>query len=126
MITLEMWDVQGIFPFFFFTTVHKFFTTESDAISRTRKVRQIIFQTFFLPRGITRARRFSSTFPQIAFSILVYCDMTKPIMLSKWWKTPSAKAAFRRVAAEKRRKGKLLVARFAAAKLAKARAMQLD
>lgn len=52
--------------------------------------------------------------------------MTKPIMLSKWWRTPSAKAAFRRVAKEKRRKGKLLVARFAAAKAAKARAMQID
>ena len=62
----------------------------------------------------------------MAFSVLVYYHMTKQIMLSKWWKTPSAKAAFRRVAAEKRAKGKLLVARFAAAKKAKARAMQLD
>ena len=52
--------------------------------------------------------------------------MTNEIKLSKWWKTPSAKAAFRRVAKEKRAKAKLLVARFAAAKAAKRRAMQID
>ncbi len=50
----------------------------------------------------------------------------KEILLCKWWKTASAEAAFRRVAIEKRRKAKLLVARFAAAKEAKKRAMRLE
>ena len=52
--------------------------------------------------------------------------MTNEIKLSKWWRTKSAKAAFRRVAAAKRVKAKEMKRRFAEAALRKARAMQLD
>ena len=52
--------------------------------------------------------------------------MTKQVQLSKWWRTPSARAAFRRVAAAKRERTKIMLKRFAEAKAAKARAMQLD
>lgn len=48
------------------------------------------------------------------------------IQLSKWWRTPSARAAFRRVAQAKRIKAKEMKARFAAAAARKARAMQLE
>jgi hypothetical protein len=53
--------------------------------------------------------------------------MNKPeILLSKWWRTPSARAAFRRVAAAKRIKAKEMKRRFAEAAARKARAMQLE
>jgi hypothetical protein len=52
--------------------------------------------------------------------------MTNQVQLSKWWRTPSARAAFRRVAAAKRVKAKEMKRRFAEAAARKARAMQLD
>lgn len=89
-------------------------------------MRQTLFSKIFLLREMTRTLVELALFLKVALSSLVYCSMINEIKLSKWWKTPSAKAAFRRVAKEKRAKAKLLVARFAAAKAAKARAMQLD
>lgn len=43
------------------------------------------------------------------------------VMLSKWWRTPSAKAAFRRVKSEQRKRFRVLKGRKAAEALERAR-----
>jgi hypothetical protein len=58
---------------------------------------------------------------------MLYSHMhNNTVKLAKWWRTPSAKAAFRRVAQAKRAKAKEMKARFAVAAARKARAMQLE
>jgi hypothetical protein len=64
---------------------------------------------------------------EVAFHTLLYLHMhNNKIQLCKWWRTPSARAAFRRVAQAKRVKAKEMKARFALAAARKAKAMQLD
>jgi 5-methylthioribose kinase len=113
---------QENFPLFFFATVHSFFT----ARFWNSKIASNIFFKYFSASWQHSNTSEIGAFWKSRISHLVYYWMTNEIKLSKWWKTPSAKAAFRRVAKEKRAKAKLLVARFAAAKAAKKRAMQID